>query len=97
MPLVERGKANVNLYNYPNPFVGSTVINYGIPVDGNVRLEILGQTGQMLISVNEGYQTAGNHSINFYAEDLKPGMYFYKLTVAGTSTFSQTKQMIISN
>jgi hypothetical protein len=97
MPLVERGKATINLYNYPNPFIGSTVINYGISVEGNVRIDILGQTGQMLKTVDAGYQTAGNHSINFDASDIKPGMYFYKLTVTGNSTFTETKQMIISN
>ena len=97
MPLVERGKATVNLFNYPNPFVGSTVINYGIPVQGNVRVEIFALTGQILKKVNAGYQTAGNHTINLEANDMKPGIYFYKLSVTGTSTFSQTKQMIISN
>jgi hypothetical protein len=97
MPVVKCGNATVNLYNFPNPFVGSTVINYGIPVEGNVRLEIIGQTGQMLKSIKVGQQTAGNHSINFDASDLQPGMYFYKLTVTGNSTFSETKQMIISN
>lgn len=97
MPLVERENANVNLINFPNPFVGSTVINYGIPVEGNVRLEILAQSGMILKVVNAGYQVAGNHSIDLEANDLKPGMYFYRLSVTGSSTFSQTKQMIISN
>lgn len=97
IPLIERGNATVNLVNYPNPFVGATVINYGIPVEGNVRLEILSQTGQVLRVVNAGYKTAGNHSIDLVAKDLKPGMYFYRLSVTGTSSFSQTKQMIISN
>lgn len=97
MPLVELKKANINLYNYPNPFVGSTVINYGISVDGNVRIDILGQTSQIVKTVNVGYKASGNYSINFDANDLKPGMYFYKLTVTGTSTFTETKQMIISN
>jgi flagellar hook assembly protein FlgD len=97
MPLLERGKATINLYNSPNPFIGSTIIKYGIPVEGNVRLEILGQTGQLINTVNVGSQTAGNHSINFDAKDLKPGMYFYRLTITGTSTFTETKQMIISN
>lgn len=97
MPLVKREKATINLFNYPNPFVGSTVINYGIPVEGNVRLEILAQSGQILKIFNAGYQTTGNYSIDFEANDLKPGMYFYKISVTGTSTFSQTKQMIISN
>jgi hypothetical protein len=97
MPMVERSKAAVNMYNYPNPFAGSTVINYGIPVEGYVNIEILGQTGQILSNIDAGYQSAGNHSINLEADNLKPGMYFYKLTVSGTSTYTQTKQMIISN
>jgi hypothetical protein len=97
MPLVERGKATINLGNYPNPFVGSTAISYGIAAEGNVRLEILSQTGQTLKVLNIGYQTAGNHSYSLEANDLKPGIYFYRLSVTGASTFIQTKQMIISN
>jgi Carboxypeptidase regulatory-like domain/Secretion system C-terminal sorting domain len=97
MPLVEHGKPTISLSNYPNPFVGTTVITYGIPVEGSVRLEIFALTGQKIKTINAGYQTAGNHSIDLEANDMKPGMYFYKLSVTGTSTFSQTKQMIISN
>jgi len=97
MPLVKREKATVNLSNFPNPFIGSTVINYGIPVEGNVSLEIFGQTGQLIKTVNVGQQTAGNHSYNFDGSEMKTGMYFYKLTVSGATTFTQTKQMIISN
>jgi hypothetical protein len=97
MPLLESGKASINLSNFPNPFIGSTVFNYGIPVEGTVRLEIFSQTGQMVKTINIGPQTAGNHSVNFNGSDMKSGMYFYKLTVSGTSTFTQTKQMIISN
>jgi len=97
MPAIERGSATVNLFNFPNPFIGSTVINYGIPAEGNVKIEILSQTGQLLKSIDAGYQATGNHTFNLNANDLKPGMYFYKLSVTGTSTFSQTKQMIISN
>lgn len=97
MPAVERGKAMINLFNFPNPFVGTTVINYGIPAEGNVKIEIFAQTGQTIKTVDAGFQTAGNHTYNLQAYDLKPGLYFYKLSLIGTSTFSQTKQMIISN
>jgi hypothetical protein len=85
------------MYNYPNPFKSSTVINYSIPIEGSVSIEVLGQTGQILRKVDAGYQPAGNHSFNLDADNLKPGMYFYKLNVTGSSIYTQTKQMIISN
>jgi hypothetical protein len=97
MPVLERNNASINLFNYPNPFVGKTVISYGIPVEGNVRLEVFALTGQLFKMINLGYQTAGNHSVDFEAGGLKAGLYFYKLSVTGASTSSQTKQMIITN
>lgn len=96
MPVIDREKASVHLFNYPNPFVGKTVINYGIPAEGNVQVQIFALSGQIIKMVNAGYQSAGNHTIDLDASDLKAGMYFYKLSVTGASTFSQTKQMIIS-
>jgi len=41
--------------------------------------------------VNE-YRTAGSYSINFNANNLSSGIYYYKLTAG---KFSETKKMIL--
>ena len=82
--------------NYPNPFNPSTVINYSIPVDGNVELTVYNILGsEVAVLVNE-FKEAGNYSVEFSTEDLKSslgsGVYIYTLK---SGSFTQTRKMVI--
>lgn len=78
--------------NYPNPFNPSTKINYAIPASSKVNLvvyDVLGRTVKVL--VNE-FQNAGTYSIDFNAESLSSGVYFYRLT---SGQFSETRKLLL--
>lgn len=80
------------LQNYPNPFNPTTKINYSIPTSSKVSLivyDILGREVKLL--VNE-FQNAGRYSIDFNAEGLSSGVYFYRLT---SGQFSETRKLIL--
>jgi len=82
--------------NYPNPFNPSTVINYSIPVDGNVELIVYNILGsEVAVLVNE-YKEAGNYSVEFSTEDimnnLGSGVYIYKLK---SGSFTETRKMVV--
>ncbi len=78
--------------NYPNPFNPSTRIAYTLAEPVNVQLTVLNCLGeQVAILVNE-FQNEGKHSIDFNAERLSSGMYFYKL-IAGD--FISIKKMTL--
>ena len=82
--------------NYPNPFNPSTVINYSIPVDGQVELVVYNILGsEVAVLVNE-FKEAGNHSVEFSTEDVEnnigSGVYIYKLK---TGSFTQTRKMVV--
>jgi carboxypeptidase T len=82
--------------NYPNPFNPSTIINYSIPVDGNVELIVYNILGsEVAVLVNE-YKETGNHSVEFSTEDLKSslgsGVYIYTLK---SGSFTQTRKMVV--
>ena len=65
--------------NYPNPFNPSTKITYSIPGYGFVSLIVynsLGQAVETLISEN---QSAGRYIVDFNAEGLSSGIYYYRL------------------
>jgi hypothetical protein len=67
------------LQNYPNPFNPNTTIQYDIPQTELVRLEIYDVLGQKVaILVNER-QNAGIYKIDFIADHLASGIYFYRL------------------
>jgi len=78
--------------NYPNPFNPSTNISYSIPVSGEVSLEVFNLQGQKVMTLFEGYQSAGAHNAVFDASNLASGVYVYRL-VAGTNV--QVRKMML--
>ena len=91
--------------NYPNPFNPSTTIRYTISTPpsssplakgrnevGFVTLKVYDVLGnEFAILVNE-VQSSGNYEVEFNAEKLSSGIYFYELT-AGSIIL--TKKMIL--
>ncbi len=82
--------------NYPNPFNPSTVISYSMPVDGAVKLVVTNVLGQEVKELVNGQQTAGSYKINFNAQGLTSGIYFYNLNVKSATgeVFNQVKKMM---
>lgn len=72
--------------NYPNPFNPNTVISYQIPENAKVTLKIFNILGsEIKILVNSEHQ-AGRYKVNFNAENLPSGIYFYSLECGGKQT-----------
>ena len=78
--------------NYPNPFNPLTTINYILPKSDIVTLRIFNLKGQEIKTLVNKYQAAGEHEIEWQAEGLPSGIYFYKLQ---TGEFSETKKLIL--
>jgi hypothetical protein len=77
--------------NYPNPFNPSTKIEYSIKAAGLVSLKVFNLLGQVVATLTEGKQEAGNYSITFDASRFSSGIYFYQLTAGN---FVATKKMM---
>ncbi|MDR3668413.1 MAG: T9SS type A sorting domain-containing protein [Ignavibacteriaceae bacterium] len=78
--------------NYPNPFNPNTVISYSLPSSSNIKLLVYNTLGQLVKTLESGYKSAGNYSINFNASDLPSGIYFYKLEAG---KYTQIKKMML--
>ena len=84
--------------NYPNPFNPSTKISYSLPYTGNVKIEVFNLLGQKVRELVNTVLKAGNHSVNFNADELASGVYFYSVTVNavdGKSSFRDVKKMLL--
>ncbi|MBC8044412.1 MAG: T9SS type A sorting domain-containing protein, partial [Rhizobacter sp.] len=82
--------------NYPNPFNPSTTIRYQLPASGDVKLRLYDVLGREVASLVGGRQAAGNYAVQFNARGLSSGVYFYKLSVSGsTGNFVSTKKMTL--
>jgi hypothetical protein len=69
--------------NYPNPFNASTQIEFTISKRGNVSLTVYNLLGEKIDIVVESYLEAGTHAVNYNADHLSSGIYFYRLKSNG--------------
>ena len=78
--------------NYPNPFNPTTKIGFSIGSAGYVKLTVYDLTGNEVAILMNGKKDAGNYDIEFKAENLSSGVYFYKLE---TNEFTDVKRMTL--
>lgn len=78
--------------NFPNPFNSSTTIMYLIAQDDFVSLKVYDILGKEVKTLVEENKKAGYYSINFSANYLSSGIYFYKLT---SGEYSLRKKFIL--
>ena len=78
--------------NYPNPFNPTTTIAYSIKEAGNVEIKIYDVLGREVVELLNKEMSAGLYNINFKAENLPSGIYYYTLIA---NSFSLTRKMIL--
>ena len=65
--------------NYPNPFNSTTTIEYSLPEDTHVRIDVFNMLGQRVATLVESEEEAGIHHVEFDAGNLASGPYVYNL------------------
>jgi hypothetical protein len=78
--------SELTLYqNYPNPFNPTTQITFALPTPEKVTLRVLNILGQEVAVMDLGQLTAGRHQVDFAANDLSTGIYFYRVEAGSMS------------
>jgi hypothetical protein len=78
--------------NYPNPFNPSTMIRFDLHKRSQVQIEVFNVLGEKVAVPVNNTLKAGGHIVQFDAQRLPSGVYFYRLSGTG---FSQTKKMVL--
>ena len=65
----------VVLVSYPNPFRNKISINYFLPEDGFVEMEIIGILGTKIKFIDRMSQNRGKYTCEFNGTDLVAGIY----------------------
>ena len=84
--------------NYPNPFNPTTKIDYQVPVDAKVILEVYNIAGQKVMELVNQEQSAGYYTVDFGSSRLSSGVYIYRLAAVDKATganFSSIKKMML--
>lgn len=103
---VQEQPIEYNLYqNYPNPFNPNTTIQFDLPEDGLVTLKVFNVLGQEVKTLIEREMMgSGKVEIEFQADNLTSGVYFYRINVEIISgqedesfckTFTSVQKMLL--
>ncbi|WP_347838392.1 chitobiase/beta-hexosaminidase C-terminal domain-containing protein [uncultured Draconibacterium sp.] len=65
--------------NYPNPFRTSTTIEYNLPADGNVSVEIFTMDGRIIEHIYSGFQFQGLNQVTWNSSSFNSGIYMYRI------------------
>jgi hypothetical protein len=79
--------------NYPNPFNAETNINFDLPAETHVKLEVYNLMGQRVETLVDGNMPAGHNSVTWDASTASSGIYFYRLTT-GEQVFTERMTLL---
>ncbi len=78
--------------NYPNPFNPTTTITYDVQEAGHVSLKVFDVLGREVATLAYGRQNAASYTVEFDANDIASGIYFYQLKI---NNFTDMKKMVV--
>jgi len=83
--------------NYPNPFNPSTKLDFSLPEDEFVTIQIYNLTGQLIRTITQDFYTAGDYSLQWNGitsngQAAPSGMYFTRIQ---TKSFNKTIKMVL--
>ncbi len=78
--------------NFPNPFNPATKIKFALPQSSQTKLTIYDVLGRAVQTLINQELKAGYHEINFNANDMAGGIYFYRIKAGN---FTETKKLIL--
>jgi hypothetical protein len=86
--------------NYPNPFNPTTKIEYQLPVNSEVKIELYSITGERAATLVNHQQEAGYYTIEVNASKLRlaSGVYVYRMVAANNSnakTYINTRKLVV--
>ncbi len=80
------------MQNFPNPFNPSTKICFTLPEACKIKIQIMNLLGEVVKTLIDENKEAGYHEIDFNANKLCSGIYFY---VMSAGKYSETRKMLL--
>ncbi len=86
--------------NYPNPFNPATKIEYQLPFESNVTIELYNITGERVEVLVNQEQAAGYYSVEVNSSQIRlsSGVYIYRMTAVSSKdakNYTHLKKMVL--
>lgn len=78
--------------NYPNPFNPTTLIEFGLPVEEHVRIDVYDILGRRVTTITNQIYMAGSHRLQFDGTALASGVYIIHMR---SGSFNATRKMTL--
>ncbi|MEI7897761.1 MAG: T9SS type A sorting domain-containing protein [bacterium] len=97
--LTADGSQEITMFNYPNPFAGTTTIVYTLPEQGHVKLVLTDLYGKTIQTLTDRPENSGSHAVTVdpAALHMAPGVYMYKIIFDDTKdTYVKVNKMVFT-
>jgi len=82
--------------NYPNPFNPTTEITFSLPENAQVTITVYDLAGREVTRLVDSNYQAGQHHVEWSAENNASGIYFYRFAAVGEQdSFTGTRKMLL--
>lgn len=92
VPQIETLPRSVLMQNDPNPFECKTLIELKVGSAGIVTLVVFDAAGREVARLVDGWKDAGRHTVAWDATGLPGGVYFSRLSTAGSE---QSRRLVL--
>ena len=77
---------------YPNPFNPSTKVQFTLPDEMNVNIDVMDMQGRVIDDIYNGVLSKGYHAVKWDASQFASGVYFVRLETTGAL---QTQKVLL--
>jgi photosystem II stability/assembly factor-like uncharacterized protein len=77
---------------YPNPFNVATTIRFSLPKEGVAKLKVYNVLGQEVSTLVDGHLQAGEHQVQWTANNVASGTYLIRLSF---ENYSETQKVLL--
>ena len=82
--------------NYPNPFNPTAKIDFDLPFDSKVSIELYDMSGREVMTIINDQRSAGYYTVQMNTGNLSSGTYFYRISAEGNGqNYIMTKKAIL--
>lgn len=79
--ITEASALSLSLKGFPNPFKNSVALKYELPKSGVVTISVFNEMGQLVSTIDKGFQSQGAFNESVDVTNLEAGTYLFQLNI----------------